>query len=137
MLINGADVELRIHRKDRALERDAIADFPAEALHELRADDRALTVVRARLKVGVAHVVIVEHRFHMVVIDSEVREELLRLLVIRAEPLHLADIDDAGNLPDLRLMRDRQNVRQRDRRLRSEEHTSELQSRGLISYAVF
>src|SRR5438105_15903784 len=117
MFVHRTNVELGIEREDRALQRDAIADFPSESFHQLRSDDRSLPIIRKRFEIGRTHGVIIEHGRHVTVIDREIGEEIFLLLVVRAEPLHLTDIDDAGNLANLHFMRHWKCVREGDRRL--------------------
>ena len=98
MDIRAADGQLGIERKDLALEGDAVADLPVEALHQLLADERAAAV---GLKCGEllrVDFVVVEDGRHLVDVDGEVGEEVRLLLVVRADPLQLGGVDDARDL---------------------------------------
>src|ERR1043165_1679023 len=63
-----------------------------------------------------------------------------RFRIEHAQVLNFADIPRFANLgviPSMQAVHQTSDMNWVPRRIRSEEHTSELQSRGLISYAVF
>src|SRR5664279_4033876 len=101
MDVRAADGQLGIERKDLALERDAIANLPAEALHEIDADKCTAAIRLQRGQLLRIDLVVVENRGHLVDVDREVCEEVGLLLVVRADPLELGSIDDARKSTDL------------------------------------
>src|ERR1043165_1897304 len=112
-----ADRDLGIEREDLAMEGDAVADFPAEALHQVFAGHGALTVAHECGVLGVVELVLGEDVLDLGGIDAEDGEGVAPLLVVAAEPLAFRDVDDAGHLPDFLLVRVRQHRGERERGL--------------------
>ena len=104
MVVDAADGQLRVEREDRSRECDAIAELPVKAPHQLRTDQAAAPVGFESSHLFRIDLVLAEDGLHLLRIDREIGEEVLPLLVVRPDPLHLAGVQDTGELPDLLLV---------------------------------
>ena len=84
-MLNSHDLAL-LRLPDRALDRDAVADLPAEPLREVDADDRALAVGEPGLHLLGRQLELRIDLQERLGLDRDLREEVRRVLVDAAEP---------------------------------------------------
>ena len=106
--VDGADRERPIARENRALQRDILAELPAEFTEQPLADQRARPVLQERLPlIGRNHDLRI-HREIRLWVDREVREEALAVAVSPAEPVRPTHVVHARHRLDAVGVRERQ-----------------------------
>src|SRR5262249_7103853 len=98
--IDAADVELPAAREDRALDRDAIAELPLEALDERLAPAGAALAGEEALPLVLGHHELRIHPAILLALDGELREEVALALVHPAEPVREGHRGHAGDARD-------------------------------------
>src|SRR6267142_4896355 len=98
---NSADIELQIYWKNRSLDDDAVADFPAKLLGQFAVDHRARLIFLPGRQLIIRNLEVRRDLEDFVGIGSELGEKILRLLVFvqTAKPLRGRDRDHSGDGP--------------------------------------
>ena len=112
--VDAAHVELPVAGEDRALDRDAVADLPAEAVGGGLAHHGALLVGQEGLPLVVGDQELAVHVPVRLGVDRELREEVLLVLVHAAEPVGAGRLLDARHAQDAVAVGDGQRLDQRD-----------------------
>ena len=110
--VPGLAAALRL--PDRRLDRDVVADFPAEAVGDRPAGDGALAVFQPGLLLRLGQLEFLVDRQELLGLDGNLREEVLGVLVDAAEPAVVGDDVDAGHGLEPALVRFRQRHDQAD-----------------------
>ncbi len=102
-VVNAVDIELErrfLQPIDGCLDGNAIADLPAEALHGVRAHNRALAVFQKRIPLIVGNNQLRENLPLVFRVDHKLREKVLGILIHAAEPVIVRDVVDARDAQD-------------------------------------
>src|SRR5712664_238415 len=102
-VINAIEIEIpsAVGAIERVLDRDSIANLPAEALRDLRADNRSLAVLDEILPLIFGDDELAHHLAVVFDVNGKLREEILLLDVHAAQPVVVGDGLHARDRQDL------------------------------------
>src|SRR5712664_3009647 len=115
-VINAIEIEIpsAVGAVKRVLDRDAIANLPAEALRDLRADNRSLAVLNEVLPLVLRHDKLAHHLAVVFDVNGKLREEIFLIDVHAAKPIIVSDGLDARDGQNFVAVRDGHRLNQPD-----------------------